>query len=103
MKEKLEALLLFSTLVIVTLFSGCTTGSSYVVNYEDIQADGSGTTLNIKESVGLWGKKISDGNASAGVDADGNWQVNLGAEVQSDQDALVEIFGKLIDKIPATP
>ena len=84
----------------VVIIGGCGLGcASYDVRYEEVAEDGSSTDLRISESVGPWAQHIGTGQASAGVDAEGAWRIDLGQETETAVDPDTELLKMLIEAL----
>lgn len=60
---------------------GC---STYSVQHQETNPDGTTYKTVLRESVPPGGKKISNGTAHIGVEGDGSWGIDLGAKTDSD-------------------
>ena len=91
-----SARLVLILLAAVALLGGC---ASYDVRYEEVAEDGSSTNLKISESVGPWAEHIGTGQASAGVDENGAWRIDLGQTTETKVDPDTELIRMLIEAI----
>lgn len=77
--------------VLLCVFTmGCATSRA---EYEGVDPDGSYTKLTITDSVGPFTKSITDGMGSAGIDADGAWNIRVGQEAQKDTTETNKMVG----------
>jgi len=82
--------------VLLAWLAGC---STYSVHYEETQEDGSYITVRIMESIPPGGKRVSQGSANVGVDAEGTWHLDIGAEADTDALGTAALLERLMDKM----
>jgi len=88
-------LALFLALLAVLLLSGCV--STHEVQYEEVNADGSYISTHVIERVPPGGKKLSEGQTRAGVDADGAWDLRINGASETDAEGTAALIRAAIE------
>lgn len=87
-------LALFLALLAVLLLSGCV--STHEVQYEEVNADGSYISTHVIERVPPGGKKLSEGQTQAGVEADGSWDLIINGRAETDATGTADFYRDII-------
>ena len=89
-------LALFLALLAVLLLSGCV--STHEVQYEEVNADGSYISTHVIERVPPGGKKLSEGQTQAGVEADGSWELLINGQAETDAEGTAEFYRAIVSE-----
>jgi hypothetical protein len=77
------------------LLAGCV--STHEVKYEEVNQDGSYISTWVRESVPPGGKKLSEGQTQAGVDADGSWDLIINGTAETDAQGTAEFYRAIVE------
>ncbi|OPZ06305.1 MAG: hypothetical protein BWZ08_02305 [candidate division BRC1 bacterium ADurb.BinA292] len=81
-------------IALALLLASCV--STHEVKYEEVNADGSYISTHVIERVPPGGKKLSEGQTQAGVEADGSWELLINGQADTDAQGTADFYRDII-------